>query len=179
METTSAKSYPCGEFTATINSHDDIRINAKGKYARHPERLKAIAELVKELIAAPEDCVCRKHFISILKKVSVRIYEPDNNVKILVEYDHDDGEQHPHSEYDHRGSSYSVIYIENGKCKHIHPSLIGPGKVYEYEDISSLDELLEDSAVYQAFRKRYDNIVEFNHEYSFWGDDSILFGIFV
>ncbi len=163
----------CGEFTAEINSSTDFRIKTKGKDARHPQRLQNITELVKELISIPEDWTGEKHFVSKLKNITV--WFDNGKTKITIQYDHEDREKHPQSEYDHRSGAYSTDQEDNGKCYHAYPSLMGDTNGYELEGISSLDELFKDSAVYQAFRKRYEKIVLFNHEYTFWEDDSYLF----
>jgi len=137
-------------------------------------RINAIRGLVGELIALPEPC-CNGGGDCESRLVFAGAYQKGGGYSIIARYLRDDGEKHPLSEHDVTVCAYGTDEIgEDGKLYHYYPSLSGEC-CYGLENVNSMDELHKTNPVYQAFKKRYDNITCYNHEYMFWEDQSFLF----
>ena len=136
-------------------------------------RADEVRRLVGEVMALPEPwSVAERLFESRLAEVEVS--RKEDGVAVVLVYRHDDGKQHPLSKRDRPSGGYSSDCVQNGVCYHCYPS-VGGVCSYVHEGFSSLDELHKDNPLYSVFRRRYDRIVEFCHEYLFWEDDSYLF----
>lgn len=158
-----------GSFTCTIAKDGRYFVRKNGRIVRDKVYREEVIKLVKEVQSFDEPWNGRKCFDSILENVSVHVR--GDGVKVLVDYWHEDGLNHDISR-EEKMSAYSVDILDSGFCYHLFPGNDG----YVHENISSLDELFSDDDLYAAFRKRYNNIVEFHHAYGFWCDkDECLF----